>query len=127
MRTKASAAVEVDALPSLAPDVASGGHVVAAVNGRCLQLPVSLCTMAMNSCGSAWTTLGVISYTITGPAAPAWPPTRGFLDGRVDRLSGCGLGPWRPPALFGLDNVDDMACVLCLCCGLSLQADARRR
>jgi hypothetical protein len=61
-------------------------------------------------------TLGVCSYTITGPAAataglvipassassssPPPPFTRGLLDGRdggggVGRLSGCGLGPCR--------------------------------
>jgi hypothetical protein len=54
---------------------------------------------------------------ITGPAGPPSElpaTTRGFLDGRVVRLSGCGLRPWRPVDLFALeldeDEVDMAAC-----------------
>jgi hypothetical protein len=43
------------------------------------------------------------------------------LDGRVDTLSGCGLGPWRPSDLFALDlewNDDDMGGVFAGGCNL---------
>jgi hypothetical protein len=71
--------------------------------------------MALNSSGCAWTTLGVSSYTITGPMSPPPATTRGFLVGRLasaaagDTISGCGRGPWMlpPPGLFAFDGDDD--------------------
>ena len=88
---------------------------------------MSFCTTAMNSSGSTWTTLGVSSYTITGPVSPPPPLTRGFLDGRLasagadDTISGCGLAPWMQPRLFafdgggGDDDVDDMVRSIAAC------------
>lgn len=75
-------------------------------------LPVSRCTTVMNSCGLAWTTLGVCSYTITG----FLEPDGGLDDGAVgdeplddaDTFSGSGRGP-RKPLLEGDDEASEEA------------------
>ena len=71
-------------------------------------LPVSRCTTVMNSCGLAWTTLGVCSYTITG----FLEPDAGLDDddeavGDAVTFSGCGRGPRRPLLLEGDDDASD--------------------
>lgn len=64
-------------------------------------LPVSRCTTVMNSCGLAWMTLGVCSYTITGflvvvdAVGGAGEEPR---DDDDDTFSGSGRGPRRPLA-----------------------------
>ena len=65
-------------------------------------LPVSRCTTVMNSCGLAWTTLGVCSYTITG----FLEPDAGLDDDDAVTFSGCGRGP-RRPLLEGDDDASD--------------------
>ena len=69
-------------------------------------LPVSRCTTVMNSCGLAWMTLGVCSYTITGCFLVV-VDGGALLDVVVggdeprdddDTFSGSGRGPRRPPA-----------------------------
>jgi len=62
----------------------------------------------MNSCGLAWTTLGVCSYTITG----FLEPDAGLDDddeavGDAVTFSGCGRGPRRPLLLEGDDDASD--------------------
>ena len=66
-------------------------------------LPVSRCTTVMNSCGLAWTTLGVCSYTITG----FLEPDAGLDDDDAVTFSGCGRGPRRPLLLEGDDDASD--------------------
>lgn len=90
----------------------------------CACLPVSRCTTAMNSCGLAWTTLGVCSYTIiTGflleldlDAVVGDDP----LDD-ADTFSGCGRGPRSPLLEEGDDDgdasEDAMATVIVMAAG----------
>jgi hypothetical protein len=79
---------------------------VAAAGAGAGLLPVSLCTTLMNSCGLAWTTFGVFSYTITG-VAPAFLELDGFNAGNdEDTFSGCGRGP-RRPLLEGDDDASE--------------------
>lgn len=67
-------------------------------------LPVSRCTTVMNSCGLAWMTLGVCSYTITGFLVVVVDAVGGAGeeprddDDEDDTFSGSGRGPRRPVA-----------------------------
>jgi hypothetical protein len=66
-------------------------------------LPVSRCTTVMNSCGLAWMTLGVCSYTITGFLVVVVDAVVGAGeeprdDDDDDTFSGSGRGPRRPVA-----------------------------
>jgi hypothetical protein len=97
-----------------------GKDDVGAARGR---LPVSSCTTVMNSCGLAWMTLGVCSYTITGGFL-AVVEAGGLLDAGEElrddddddgdddvTFSGSGRGPRRPPpvAVGRLGGGDDDA------------------
>jgi len=70
-------------------------------------LPVSRCTTVMNSCGLAWMTLGVCSYTITGFLVDGGlDVVVGGDEPRDDTFSGSGRGPRSPPAAR-LEGDDD--------------------
>jgi hypothetical protein len=80
---------------------------------------VSRCTTVMKSCGLAWMTLGVCSYTITGGflavveaggLLDAGEELRDDDDDDDDTFSGSGRGPRRPPVAVGrLGGGDDDA------------------
>jgi len=101
-----SSAIAVEKLPLGTYDAVAG-----AAGG----LPVSRCTTVMNSCGLAWMTMGVCSYTITGcflvvvdgalldVVVGGDEPRDGDDD---DTFSGSGRVPRRPPAAR-LEGDDD--------------------